>query len=63
MGQLIQKLVIKEQTGVMSHITMGYGLQQQKKQLQNDKSIAWENRLIAKNISAEEFRLKIQPKS
>lgn len=31
-------------------------LQQRKKQLQNENSSAWENRLIAKNKSAEDFR-------
>ncbi len=37
-------------------------LQQRKKQLQNDKPTAWENRLIAKTMPAEEFRLIIQQK-
>ena len=31
-------------------------LQERKKQLQNEKTTAWENRLIAKTMSAEDFR-------
>ena len=35
-------------------------LQQRKKQLQNDNLTAWENRLLAKELTAEKFRLIIQ---
>lgn len=38
-------------------------LQQRKKQLQNENSTAWDNRILAKTMSAEKFRLIIQQKS
>ncbi|MFK7979142.1 MAG: hypothetical protein AB8G86_04100 [Saprospiraceae bacterium] len=37
-------------------------LQQRKKQLKNEHTAAWENRLIAKTMSANQFRMLIQQK-